>query len=67
MKAWGLTPAQWRQLSPNDQAMMTAFEMFEGVREAYRQEWLDERRERKSKGGDEDDRRFKGMRQKYGV
>lgn len=46
-KAWGLTPAQWRQQSVDDRAMMIAFESLEGIVEAYKDEWRE--KERKSK------------------
>jgi len=48
-KAWGLSPAQWREQSADDRAMMIAFEGFEATRESYRQSWQEEQRERSDK------------------
>lgn len=52
-KAWRLTPALWRQQSIDDRALMMAFEMFEGMREAFRAEYRDDKRQQ------EEDRRKK--------
>ncbi len=46
-KAWGLTPRQWREQSLDDQALMLAFDMFEGTRDAYREEYREDRRDKK--------------------
>lgn len=66
MKAWGMTPRQWREQSPDDRALMMAFEMFEGVRESYRQEW---REENQKDGGKKDNRRneFEAMKRRMAV
>ncbi len=61
-KAWGLTPEQWRRQPEDDQAMMVAFEMFEGTRDSYRTEFC----ENWHKKNDPDrrregDREFRGM------
>ena len=68
-KAWGLTPRQWRAESADDRALMMAFEMFEGQREAYRQEWREERRTKEAqrkanaRTGGNDFERLKAMMQ----
>ena len=57
-KAWGLTPQQWRAQPADDQALMTAFELFEGTREAYRDEF---REAYHKKASGEGDREFRAM------
>jgi len=49
-KAWGLTPREWREQSPDDRALMMGLDLFEGTLEGYRAEWREDRR--KAKGGD---------------
>ena len=57
-KAWGLTPKQWREQPVDDQALMLAFDLFEGTREAYRDEYRDAQHKKKSGEGD---REFRAM------
>ena len=57
-KAWGLTPRQWREQPPDDQALMLAFELFEGTVNAYREEY---REAYHKKNSGEGDREFKAM------
>jgi len=61
-KAWGLTPAQWRMQSVDDRALMTAFDGFEALTEAYKSEWREEKRNR---GGGKDT--FSAMKRKMGL
>ncbi len=49
-KAWGLSPRGWRQEPVDDRAMMMAFELFTNTRDAYREEWKEEQRERAKSG-----------------
>jgi hypothetical protein len=54
-KAWGLTPAQWRETDVDDRAMMVAFEMFESTTERYREwyarDYFDKKANKKNEGG----------------
>ena len=59
-KAWGLTPRQWREQAVDDQALMLAFELFEGTREAYREEFREAWHKKNSNTG-EGDREFRAM------
>jgi hypothetical protein len=45
-KAWRMSPSQFRTQSADDQALMVALEMFEGTRDAYREQWRQERQDR---------------------
>jgi hypothetical protein len=64
-KAWGLTPRQWRDESTDDQALMLAFELFEGARDGYRDEYREAYNEKHGAAGGkknrEGDREFQGM------
>jgi len=48
-KAWGLTPRCWREQPADDRALMVAFDLFCNTRDAYREEWKEEKRAKKDK------------------
>jgi hypothetical protein len=51
-KAWGMTPAEWREADVDDRAMMVAFELFEGTCDSYRDQFSREYHEKKNKDKD---------------
>jgi hypothetical protein len=62
-KAWGLTPREWRAESVDDRALMLSFILFEGMIEARRCAWREERREREEKRrGGRDENTFSKMK-----
>lgn len=63
-KAWNLTPQEWRQQPVDDQALMTAFELFESTREAYATAW---REDNKKEGGNHADREFRAMQREQAL
>ena len=65
-KAWGLTPRAWREQSTDDQALMLAFELFEGTRESYREEFREAYHKKNPPGGNggNADREFRAMQKR---
>lgn len=49
-KAWGLAPREWREATVDDRALMMAYELFTNTRDAYREEWKEDYRERQKSG-----------------
>ena len=49
-KAWGMNLREWRAETVDDRALMMAFEFFTNTREAFRQEWQEQRRKKDEKG-----------------
>jgi hypothetical protein len=44
-------PAEWRSQTVDDRALMVAYELFNATRDAYRDEWKEERRGKKNVDG----------------
>ena len=63
-KAWGLSPRQWREESPDDRALMLAFILFEGTIEARRYAWREERREKEENRQNRDENTFSKLKQR---
>jgi len=62
-KEWRLTPREWRAESEDDRALMMAFEFFTNTREAYRQEWQEQKRNKDEKGPNP----FEAMKRQMGL
>jgi hypothetical protein len=62
-----LTPAQWREADADDRAMMTAFELFEGTCESYREQWSRDYHEKKGKTGRSGANEFSQMKKEMGL
>ena len=70
-KAWGMTPAQWRETDVDDRAMMVAFEMFESTTESYRQcysrDYFDKKADQKNGNSGGGVNEFSQMKQSLGL
>lgn len=59
MHFWRLSPRTWAQESVDARARMVAYMMFTHTREAYREQWKQDQREKR---GNRDETNFAAMR-----